>query len=392
MRWIHYFSMLAVCFGVCFATGSQQSAFGKEWQPTVVAGEDASCAIVTGGIKCWGKRENGKIGDGRAMPPIAKPVDVSGLGPNSGVTGIALRGSHVCAIVKGGLKCWGNNWAGQLGDGTQTKRLKPVDVQTLGEHSGVTDVATSSSHTCVVVNGGVKCFGANYQGELGNATKEHAAVPVDVKGLGPKSDVTMVAAGGGHTCAVIKDTSIKCWGFNMRGQLGNGNLNASLTPVDVVGLKGKKVLSIATGRAFSCAATDAGIFCWGNNEFGALGTSGFEDSKTPVGVTGLTAADVSQLSASNEYACVVHDGKVKCWGQLAFVTPGPEDYGVAERRKPLDISGIGKEKVSHVATGSSHLCVATKESVKCFGYNRSGELGDGKKSKTKTPILVEVKL
>ncbi len=172
------------------------------------------------------------------------------------VTQIVGGDYHACAVTTaGGAKCWGNNAYGQLGDNSTINRLTPVDVT--GLTSGVSSVGVGRFHTCAVTTaGGVKCWGYNGEGQLGDNSTTIRLTPVDVTGL--TSGVSSVGAGANHACAVTTAGGVKCWGRNDFGQLGDNSTVRRLTPVDVSGVK-LGVSSVGVGRFHSCAVKSAGV-------------------------------------------------------------------------------------------------------------------------------------
>ena len=155
-------------------------------------------------------------------------------GLTSGVSMVTTGDGHSCALTtSGGVKCWGRNNYGQLGNGSTTNSPTPVDVT--GLTSGVASISAGASHTCAVTTaGGLKCWGRNLNGQLGNASIANSSTPVDVAGLA--SGVATVSAGGTYTCAVTTAGGAKCWGDNHFGQLGNASNSDALAPVDVFGM------------------------------------------------------------------------------------------------------------------------------------------------------------
>jgi hypothetical protein len=189
-------------------------------------GEDFSCGLTpAGGVQCWGFSDMGQLGDGTiATFGIRGPVDVTGL--DTGVLKISSQADSSCALQAGAVKCWGRNQNGQLGDGTTTTQAAPVTAALGGV---ATDVALSPTHACAVVDGGVQCWGMNLEGCLGDGTTTDRPTPDWVSGLGAGSGVVAVTTTNGTSCALMSDDTIWCWGEHD----GDGVGRASYVPVRV---------------------------------------------------------------------------------------------------------------------------------------------------------------
>ena len=348
----------------------------------VSAGFDHTCAVTTaGGVKCWGSNFFGQLGDGTGTDSTT-PVDVTGL--TSGVAAVSAGDLHTCGLTTaGGLKCWGHNRSGQLGDGTTTTRTAPVDV--VGLTGGMAAVSAGREHTCApTTGGGLKCWGRNNVGQLGDGTTATRTTPVDVVWI--TSGVAAVSAGREYTCAVTTVGGLKCWGSNLRGQLGDGTTLLRTAPEDVLGLA-SGVAAVSAGGSHTCALTTAGgLKCWGFNSDGGLGDGTTTDRATPVDVAGLTSG-VAAVSAGSGHTCALTTaGGLKCWGFNGFGQLG--DGTTTERTTPVDVSGL-TSGVAAVAAGFQHTCaVTTAGGLKCWGHNGSGQLGDGTTTDRTAPVDV----
>ena len=347
----------------------------------ISVGNVFTCALTSGGgAKCWGVDALGNA----TTAGSTTPVDVSGLA--SGVAAISAGSGYACALTNGGgAKCWGYNGQGQLGDGTTTSSTTPVGVS--GLSSGVAAISADYDHTCALTTGGsAKCWGKNGYGQLGNGTMTNSSTPMDVSGL--TSGVAAISAGTEHTCALTTGGGVKCWGYNGYGQLGNGTTTDSTIPVDVSGLT-SGVAAISAGGLHTCAlTTGGGVKCWGDNAEGELGNGTTTQSSTPVDVSGLTSG-VAAISAGEYYTCALTTGGgAKCWGENAYGQLG--DGTFTNSSTPVAVSGL-TSGVAAISAGAHalHTCaVMTNGGAKCWGNNSNGELGNGTTNGSDTPVNV----
>lgn len=403
----------------CSPTCQQQEVLA------IAAGSYHTCALLGGGsVKCWGGNGGGQLGLGHIanrgvgagqMGDNLPSVD---LGTGKTATAIAAGGSHTCARLNDySVKCWGDNNDGQLGLGDAGNRgdnaaemgdnLPSVD---LGTGKTATAIAVGGEHTCALLNGGtVKCWGGSYYGQLGlgeTADRGDQAAemgdnlpPVD---LGTGKTTTALVAGDRHTCALLNDGTVKCWGYNNFGELGLGDtevrgdgpaeMGDNLPSVNLGA--GRMVTALAAGSRHTCALlSDDTIKCWGNNNNGQLGlgdTVPHGDAAAEMGdnlpsVNLGTGRTATALSAGGLHTCaVLDDSSVKCWGRNDGGQLGLEDIvyrggAAADMGDNLPSVSLGSGKTAvALALGYYHTCSRLDDdSLKCWGQNDIGQLGLG---------------
>jgi alpha-tubulin suppressor-like RCC1 family protein len=338
------------------------------FQASISAGAYHTCAVLgNGAVKCWGRNDVGQLGN-RSNVSRSYPVQVAGL--TAGVIGISAGRTHTCAVtISGAAKCWGDNQSGQLGNGSNIDSNRPVAVR--GLNNGVASISAGSDHTCaVLIAGGVKCWGAGGYGRLGDGSNASSNVPLNVVDLG--TQVKSIAAGGFHTCALLVDGVVKCWGWSVNGQLGNGSTFDVDGPVTVIDLD--EAVAISTGSLHTCALTTAGeLKCWGSNGQKQLGRSRIQQSASPLVVSGL-GDDITTISSSGSSSCAMSSaGIAKCWGWNQF--GGLGDGTTISRHQPVQVIGLTNLKA--ITVGSSHTCAVTAlRRMRCWGYNQDGEVGN----------------
>lgn len=334
----------------------------------IVLGSQHSCVITnTNGVKCWGRNEFGQLGDGTNINRTL-PIDVVGL--NNNVIDISIGQLHTCAILNTGpVMCWGYIHGNTQGDGTATQNREPKLVSTLS--GNIKAITSGGLHTCVLsVTGGVKCWGENNYGQLGDGTGSAHKEPVDVAGL--SQGVVALSSGYDHTCAMMMDNSLKCWGRNDFGQLGDGTTSHQIVPVKVNGLN-TAIKSISAGGYYTCVLTlIQKMKCWGHNMWGQLGDGKTQSQTLPVDVADLS--DVTEISSGGAHTCaILVTDEVLCWGDNTYGQLG--DGTRINRRSPNRVIGI-EGKVKSVRAGHQHTCAQTSNNgIKCWGYNQYGQLG-----------------
>lgn len=263
------------------ATGSSTPVLvtGLEAHPIrqISAGSMHTCAIdQSGGLWCWGSNRDGKLSAATEMFYTSIPLRVEGIGAS--VTLVAAGSTHTCAMnSEREIWCWGDGTFGQIGLNPFGIRASPVLAATL------TDDAVSLTagwfHTCLLdADHGVRCWGKNQEGQLGNEAFISRADPVYP--IKMNSNVSLISSGGQETCVVREDGKVFCWGENNYGQIGDSTRIDRIIPSEIS--VPETPVRIAVGGSHVCAlARSGGIYCWGANDLGQLGTYEINPIPTP---------------------------------------------------------------------------------------------------------------
>ncbi len=388
----------------------------------VSAGYGSGCAVLGDGtVRCWGADDAGQLGavaTGTCMDPpyrsavcTATPLAVAGL---SGVVELAMGGFHTCARTGDGrVQCWGDNGQLQLGFATlatcSTVSCSPTPGVVPGL-TGVAQLALGRWHSCArMTDGTVRCWGLDAYGQTGGVSSAACAdgsgmdcvgSPTTVAGL---TGVTQLAAGMGHTCALLTDGTVRCWGLDAAGELGFAVTTpcagaagevCSPTPMVVPGLS--HVVWIAAAEEHTCAVRmDGTVQCWGQNDYGSLGYATLADCTDPYGgtvpcgptpeaVPGLSG--VAAVSLGEAHVCArMTDGTVRCWGRAdngrlgTGTTPTCSDMVGGSgfcSLTPLTVPGL--TGVADLVLGNDHACARTTAgALRCWGLNTMGQVGGG---------------
>lgn len=355
----------------------------------VAAGAEGTCALLDDGqVACWGSNNYGQIGAGIDAETIhATPVATAGL--NGSIVAVGGGYWHFCAIDSAGdVYCWGRDDEGQIGDGGGGDHSKALPTAIEDPGGIVTQVAAGSYHTCLLLDDGrVKCFGYDHRGACGDggATRvygSNAGPDKDVRLTGP---ATQLATGwGDHACALGVGRDVWCWGADYAGQTGANpsDLTNQHIPVRAGGAD-LHAQTITVGGAHTCAViTGDDVRCWGSDYGGQLGDGDTDDGAigtagTTASVQGLPGRVTSLDAAFNHTWAVLESGTVVGWGQL-----GASDWATADgRTAPSWATAQPLEgdisDVVQVGAGAGHACLLTGTGgVYCWGWNWRGQLGD----------------
>ena len=333
--------------------------------PGPVPGLDDVVSVVGGGghgvvqrtdgsIWAWGRNDHGQVGDG-TNENRDTPLRIDGL---DDVAVLAGGGGHTLALAKDGtVWAWGHNGRGDLGDGTTDSRNRPVKVKNLTD---VAAVAWGGGHSVALrTDGSVWTWGHNLFGGLGDGTTQTRLEPVRID----LDDVVQVCGGGGHTLARTADGTVWAWGRNDRGQVGDGSNETRVSPVRVQGLDGVDVSIVVGGYFHSLAlAADGTVWTWGNNDSGQLGDGTTDNRSRPARVADLAGVvAVAGGGGRNEFGpgghtvALLTDGTLRAWG---LNDAGQLGDGTTENRvRPVAVQGLSGVR-SVVAGGGYSLALA----------------------------------
>jgi len=349
----------------------------------VAVGDVFTCAMTSaGGVLCFGSNDRVQLGEDASVTsrPTPKPVVMP-------VKAVAIAaGAHFVCVTEDDprhrLWCWGDNSNFQLANTTSESRPFPV----LSQYTNIAEIAGGDEHLCVrSMDGGLLCSGYNGHGQIGDGLRTTYGTPrpLAIAGL---TEVVSIAAGENHTCALLRDSKVWCWGANEYGQLGNGSWNDSPTPTKVESIT--DAVEIAIGGNHSCARlADGSVSCWGRNDVGQLGDDTFVDRRSVarkvIGVTGAT-----QISLGRRRTCALGAGKVSCWGEHTVVAADNIDVVRRTPTETPDPAGV-LAGVLEIAAGARHTCAITATSTAvCWGDNDAGELGTGNTMDSGAPSAV----
>ena len=340
------------------------------------------------------ERANITVTDGTHTSPVLSIV-VSTVT----ATAVSAGGFHNCALVAGGVQCWGYNNYGQLGNGTTTDSSTPVRVEGVGGTgylTGVSQISAGKYHTCAVVSGSVYCWGQNDYAQLGNNSTNDSSTPVEVR-TGTNTylaNITQVGSGGGHSCALRTDNTVWCWGRNAFGEVGDNTTNQRQMAVQVhisANTNLTNAVEIAIGTNHSCARlSDGTARCWGYNLYGEVGdntTANRSVATLVVGASGSgTLGGITDLSSGRFHTCaLISDSTVYCWGYNNHGQLG--DGTIANRSLPVRAGNIANALM--VTAGEYHSCaVLADRTAQCWGAAAFGQVGDGTTADTSTPVTV----
>jgi len=374
----------------------------------LACGDQHTIALKTNGeVWAWGTNASGQLGN-NSTTQSSVPIRVNGVnnvGFLNDAIAVAAGADHSLAILcDGSVVAWGNNSLGQLGNGTHTQSLFPIQVQGLPTGVRAFSIAAGDFHSAVVMEDGtVWTWGGNANGQLGNNTTNEALTAVQVRGIANSGFLTAafeVAAGGSHTLVLMRDSTVCAFGDAGKGQTGNGNFGGNdVTPVKVLdnvsNLELKNVISIEGGNDHSIAVQVNGtVKTWGGNSSGQLGDGTTVDKAKAISVAGIGAAK-SVAAGFGFSGVILRDSSTWTWGVNSFGQLGDNTKGT-NRLLPVQRHGILNvgflQSAMAIAAGKEFCTELIDDNfygTYCSsGYNLNGQLGDNTLISKSVPVYV----
>jgi alpha-tubulin suppressor-like RCC1 family protein len=352
------------------------------------AGPALGRAPAAGRLVAWGFNSNGQLGDGTTTEADV-PVAVN---PPAGLRVTAARGAYFSVAVTpaGQVKAWGFGRYGQLGNGRKQDSHHPVAVR-LPRGTEVTAARAGEDFTvALTTKGTVLAWGSGTYGRLGNGASRNSDVPVRVR-IPAGTKVTAVSAGYGFGLALTSAGRVLAWGDNAAGDLGNGKMTKRTTPVQVRLPSKVKITAVSAGQSFGLAVTSAGqVYAWGDNAYGQLGDGTTTTRTTPVLVhLPRHTKIVSAFGGGLHSLALTAAGRVLAWGYNLSGQLG--DGTQTDRHKPVSVRLSKKIKITALAAGRYHSMALTSDGlVLAWGSNSGSQLGDGNQTDQRVPVRTEV--
>jgi alpha-tubulin suppressor-like RCC1 family protein len=328
-----------------------------------------------GSLLGWGANDYGQVGDGtntvRKLPTRVKLFQGSPM--------VETARDHVVALKSDGtVWSWGLNDYGQFGAGA-TGGSSYVPTQAVGV-TGAVKVAAGDHHTlALLADGTLRAWGRNTYGTLGDGTNVDRNSAIVLPSL---ANVVAIAAGDDHSVALTDQGYVYTWGRNDVGQIGDGTFTSRNTPTLVTALAGVVAISAGDDHSFALLANGS-VFAWGGNSFGQIGDGSFTDRPSPVAVTSLGTDIRSVIATYNFSLALKSDGSVLSWGENTFGQLG--NGGTAHSATPAAVSGL--PLIRDISGGFYHaLALAEDGSVWTWGLNDQGQLGDNTTVNSSTPV------
>ena len=342
----------------------------------IAAGDVHSLAVRgDGSVWSWGHSRFGQLGNVAVGELASTPQEVPGL---SAIRQLFAGAGHSLALAEdGSLWAWGQNLAGQLGDGGQINQAAPQRLRAVQQ---IVLAAAGSSHTLALAsNGAIWSWGSNEAGQLGVSTL-NISTPIEVNAL---SEVERVVAGADFSLAIARDGSLWSWGSNSRGQLGDGTTTPRNLPARIADIP--QMIDLAAGQHHVIALTAEGtLWVWGGNDKGQLGDGTTTDRPTPTAIAGLSNVVAINAGVGHSSALLL-DGTVWTWGNNEFGQIG--DGTIGNRDKPTHIAALSG--VITLTSGGGHsLALTESHHLWTWGQNHFGQLGDGSGDNSMSPLLI----